>query len=126
MIGNKNAEKWSFEESKKLLTEAVEISKQHGFDFIGEVAKAQDTYYDVYGYLADKFEELKPLLKQIKRNCEVNCFSDAKKGNIVPSMAIMNLKSNHGWTDRVETDVTTKGKEINNTPVVNFVKSADD
>ena len=41
-------------------------------------------------------------------------------------MAIMNLKSNHGWTDRVETDVTTKGKEINNTPIINFVKSDDD
>ncbi len=125
MIGNKNAEKWTFEEAEKLLLNAVELSKKQGYDFIGEVAKKQGTYYDVYSYLTDKFTELKPLLKQVKRNCEANCFSDAKKGNIVPSMAIMNLKSNHGWTDRVETDVTTKGKEINNTPVINFVKSDD-
>jgi hypothetical protein len=105
MIGNKNAEKWTFEEAEKLLLEAVEISDKDGFDFIGEVAKHQKTYHDVYSYLVDKFTQLKPLLKQLKRNCETNCFSSGKRGNIVPSMAIMNLKSNHGWTDRVENTV---------------------
>lgn len=30
-------------------------------------------------------------------------------------MAIMNLKSNHGWTDRVDT--TSKGNEIKSTPI---------
>jgi hypothetical protein len=112
MIGNKNAEKWTFEEAEKLLLKAVELSKKQGYDFIGEVAKKQGTYYDVYSYLTDKFTELKPLLKQVKRNCEANCFSDAKKGKIVPSMAIMNLKSNHGWTDRVETEQKTTIVEL--------------
>ena len=126
MKGNKNAEKWTFEEAEELLKKAIEISKKRDYDFIGEVAKKQGTYKDFYNYIVNKFTELKPLLKQIKANCESNCFYNGKKGNIVPSMAIMNLKSNHGWTDRVETDVTTKGKEINNTPVINFVKSDDD
>ena len=126
MKGNKNAEKWTFEEAEELLKKAIEISKKRDYDFIGEVAKKQGTYKDFYNYIVNKFTELKPLLKQIKSNCESNCFYNGKKGNIVPSMAIMNLKSNHGWTDRVETDVTTKGKEINNTPVINFVKSDDD
>ena len=126
MIGNKNAEKWTFEEAEDLLKKAVEISKDREMDFIGEVARNQDTYHMVYHYITDKFPSLKPLLDEVKHNCESNCFYNGKKGNIVPSMAIMNLKSNHGWTDRVETDVTTKGKEINNTPIINFVKSDDD
>ena len=126
MKGNKNAEKWTFEEAEELLKKAVEISRGKEFDFIGEVAFKQKTYHMVYHYIVDKFKALKPLLDEVKHKCESNCFYNGKKGNIVPSMAIMNLKSNHGWTDRVETDVTTKGKEINNTPIINFVKSDDE
>ncbi len=108
--GNQYSEHWTFEECEKFLKEAVCISEKKGFDFIGEVAKEQKTYRDVYDYITDKFPTLKPYKNTISRNCETNCFSDGKKGEIVPSLAIMNLKSNHGWTDRVDT--TTKGKEI--------------
>ena len=99
---NKNAEKWTFEEAEKLFQKAVELSFNGGYDFIGEVAKKLNTYIDVFDYLTDKFPELEKYKKQLKRNCEVNCFSNGKNDNIVPSLAIMNLKSNHGWTDRVE------------------------
>ena len=112
MKGNKNAEKWTFEEAEDLLKKAIEISKKRDYDFIGEVAKKQGTYKDFYNYIVNKFTELKPLLKQIKSNCESNCFYNGKKGNIVPSMAIMNLKSNHGWTDRVETEQKTTIVEL--------------
>jgi hypothetical protein len=120
MGGNQYNEHWTFEQCEKFLKEAVDLSKQKGFDFIGEVAKAQDTYRDVYDYITDKFPQLKHYKKTILRNCETNCFSDGKKGDIVPSLAIMNLKSNHGWTDRV--DQTSKGKEINTTPTIVFKK----
>jgi len=90
------------------MEEAVKISQNLEYDFIGEVAKKQKTYHHVYGYIVDKFPTLKPLLTAIKSNCESNCFYNGKKGEIVPSLAIMNLKSNHGWTDRAET--THKGK----------------
>jgi len=111
--GNQYNEKWTFEECEKLLKDAVSISNEKGFDFIGEVAKTQETYRDVYDYIIEKFPSLKWYKNAIMRNCEANCFSDGKKGDIVPSMAIMNLKSNHGWTDRVDT--TTKGEVINPT-----------
>ncbi len=39
-------------------------------------------------------------------------------------MSIWRLKQ-LGEEDVTKTDVTTKGKEINNTPVINFVKSDD-
>lgn len=106
--GNQYNEHWTLENSKEFLETAVELSKEDGYDFIGEVAKALGSYVDVFDYIIEKFPKLKEYKKQIKRNCEVNCFSSGKKGDIVPSLAIMNLKSNHGWTDRAET--TVKGK----------------
>lgn len=99
---NTNAERWGFEEAEKFMLEAVELSKDKKYDFIGEIAREQGAYKEVYNYITEKHEELKPLLKTIKGNCESNCFYNGKKQNITPSLAIMNLKSNHGWTDRVE------------------------
>ena len=45
--------------------------------------------------------------------------------NIDKALAIMNLKSNHGWTDRVETDVTSKGKEVG-TNIISFISTDKD
>lgn len=118
--GNKNAEKWTHEEAEKLLKDAVELSFEKGFDFIGEVAKELGTYIDVFDYLTDKYPDLEKYKKQLKRNCEVNCFSSGKNGDIVPSLAIMNLKSNHGWTDRVEQKSETTITGINLKDLVKF------
>lgn len=124
MAGNQWSEQWTFEESEKFLLEAVKLSESEEFDFIGEVAKAHGTYRDCYDYIVEKFPQLKKLKNQIKNNCESNCFANGKKGIIVPSLAIMNLKSNHGWTDR--TDITTKDKEISTTPSIVFKKFNED
>jgi hypothetical protein len=115
MAGNQYKEQWTLEEATKFMEEAVKLSRGKEFDFIGEVAKKQESYHHIYSYLVEKFTDLKPLFDELKSNCEANCFFNGKKGDIVPSMAIMNLKSNHGWTDRVDT--TTKDKEINNNTV---------
>jgi hypothetical protein len=57
------------------------------------------------------------ILNKIEQECEANCFLHGKKGEIVPSLAIMNLKSNHGWTDRVasqndNTNVNLNSEEL--------------
>lgn len=114
-IENKNAEKWTIEEATKFFNEALELSKTKDYDFIGEVARDLGQYHQLFGYLTDKFPELKTLEKKIYSNCEANCFLNGKKGDIVPSLAIMNLKSNHGWTDRV--DNTTKGEKLPAPPI---------
>jgi len=112
---NTNAEKWTIEEATKLFDDALELSKQEDYDFLGEIAKKLNSYIDVFDYLVDKFPELKELKKQIKRNCEANCFSNSKKGKINTAIGIVNLKSNHGWTDRA--DLTSGGEKIS-TPKV--------
>jgi hypothetical protein len=113
--GNNNAEKWDFESAKKFMDKAVELSKDRMYDFIGEVARDLGQYHQVFKYLGSKYPELKLQNKIILANCESNCFFNGKKNNIVPSMAIMNLKSNHGWTDRI--DNTTKGESTTNDKV---------
>ncbi len=102
MGGNQYLEKWTFEEAEKFMKEALALSENKEYDFIGEVAKKQGSYHQAYGYIVDKYPILKEYLVQLKSNCESNCFLNGKKGDIIPSLAIMNLKSNHGWTDRAE------------------------
>lgn len=108
---NTNAEKWTLQEATDLFNNAIELTKGNSkFDFIGEVAKELDTYREVFVYLKDKFSECKPMYKKLSSNLEANCFSHGKGGDINTAMAIVNLKSNHGWTDRV--DNTSKGDKI--------------
>ena len=66
------------------------------------------TYKDVYKHLLGRFPELKRLNNVLHSNCEANCYANGKNQKIVPSMAIMNLKSNHGWTDRIEQNQNVK------------------
>ena len=112
MKGNNNAESWSEEKATELMNKAVELSKILDYDFIGEIAKELDTYIDVFDYLVDKFPELKKYKTQLKRNCEVNCFSNIKTEQINTAAGIMNLKSNHGWTDRLKTENTNNNVNI--------------
>lgn len=113
---NTNAEKWTFKEAERHFLKAVEFSLNKDYDFIGEVAQAMGSYKHVFIYLSAKYPELKTYLDQIVSNCESNCFYNAKKGNIKEATAIINLKSNHGWTDRQELkhggSITTASVEL--------------
>jgi len=118
---NKNAEIWDKETAEQFMIDSVEKSKSDDYDFIGEVAKDMDQDKGVFDYIIKKFPELKKYKKRIKNNCEVNCFRNGKKGKINTAIAIVNLKSNHNWTDRQ--DMTSKGKKLEGTlpPQITFV-----
>lgn len=113
--GNKNAEVWNEEDATTFMELAVSKSENEKYDFIGEVAKDLKQDKGVFDYLVSKFTHLKRYKSRIKYNCEVNCFRNGKNGDIVPSLAIMNLKSNHGWTDRAETTLQGGDKPIQTT-----------
>jgi len=139
-IENSNAETWDIEASKELFIKAKKLAKEidtyntsnglvdgYKFHYIGEIASELETHRDIFKYLKSKYEELKPLYETLKTRLESNCFSDSKKGIIKEATAIMNLKSNYGWTDRTQTDLTTLGKEIKQTPtVISFFKTDDE
>lgn len=104
-LENTNSEKWDIETAESLFDEALKLSFEKDYDFIGEVARELKTYRDIFTYLSDKFPQLKPKYKSILSNLEANCFSHGKTNQINTAIAIVNLKSNHGWTDRNNVEV---------------------
>lgn len=123
--GNTNAERWTREEAEKFFSKALDLSKKNDYDFIGEVAYDLDEDKGVFDYLIEKFPDLSYLKSRIKANCEVNCFRNMKKEKINVATGMINLKSNHGWTDRVASDHTTNGQSMDIAPIT-WVKSKDD
>ena len=119
--GNKNAEKWTHEEAEKFMLKAVELSNHPDYDFIGEIAFDLDTDKGTFDYLVEKFDDLAKYKERIKSNCEVNCFRNMKKENINVATGMINLKSNHGWTDRIQTDNTNR-----NIPLLNIDPLSDE
>lgn len=101
---NRNAEKWSEEKALELFEKAIEIAEapESDFDFIGEVTRELRVSRFLLINLAKKFPSCKDLYSELKSYVESNCFSNGKRGNINTAMAIVNLKSNHGWTDKPE------------------------
>ena len=49
--GNQYNEHWTIKEATAFMNKAVTISAKLDYDFIGEVAKKQNTYHHVYGYI---------------------------------------------------------------------------
>lgn len=140
LMGNSNAEKWTEKDAISLYDKALEIiedeevfmisgKKVVGFkyDFIGELIRGlkKKTGNRIYRellnrHLLDRFPVLKPKYEEIIKELETNCYSNTKKGIINTAVGIINLKSNHKWTDRI--DSTTKDNEITNEKVsIHFV-----
>ena len=112
-IGNKNAEKWTLDESKKLFNDAIELTnkmetiqkvKGYSFDFIGDVARELNTFHHIFRHLVKRFPELNEYHKALLGRLETNCYYNGKRGFIKEASSIMNLKSNHQWTDRATFD----------------------
>lgn len=108
--GNKNAEVWTLQETEDLFYKALGLSYDEQYDFIGEIAKELKTYIDVFDHLIRRFPQFAGMKKHIMRNCEANCYSNTKKGKIREATGIVNLKSNHKWTDR--NDFTSKDEGL--------------
>ncbi len=58
--------------------------------------------------MSEKFPSLQLIHNQILSNLEANCFYNSKKGKIKEATAIVNLKSNYGWTDRQQVAVDAR------------------
>lgn len=111
-IGNKYAEKYDEQTASDLFDSAIKLAVTSEYDFIGEVAMKLNTSHKLFTYLSDKFPQLKDKHNQLLSYIEASCFSNAKKGKIKDSLAIVNLKSNHGWTDRQRIDNNITGTGI--------------
>jgi hypothetical protein len=115
-LKNKNAEKWTIDQATDIMNKAVAMSKDLAYDFIGEIARDLNIYRELLDYFAEKYPSLENHLTLIKNNLEANCFSNSKKGKIREATAIVNLKSNYHWKDRVEQEISGSNIQINVIP----------
>jgi hypothetical protein len=125
--GNKNAEKWTVEEARKLANKALDAVDDETF-FISSIAEKCETYRDLFAYLMDKFNDDKVVFRTLKRmynKCESILWERASQGEIDRTIAIFALKSLHGLmeTSKQEIDHTTDGESIN---PINWVKDDSD
>ena len=123
---NTNAEKWTLEVATEFMEKAVELSRDSDYDFIGEIAFDLNSDKGTFDYIIQKFPQLKRLKTRLKNNCERNCFRNIKKENINTAAGIINLKSNHGWSDRIQQDVTTGGDKIQTQFIVGSQELSDE
>lgn len=112
--GNKYAEKYDEQTASDLFDSAIELAKTGEYDFIGEIAMELNTSHKIFNYLSNKFQHLKENHDTLMAYVEASCFRNAKRGKIKDSLAIVNLKSNHGWTDRqrIDNNITGAGFKI--------------
>ena len=115
--GNKNAEKWTVKEARKLATKALDAVDGETF-FISSIAEKCETYRDLFAYLMDKFNDDEAVFRTLKRmynKCESILWEKASQGEIDKTIAIFALKSLHGLmeTSKQEIDHTTDGESIN-------------
>ena len=125
--GNKNAEKWTVKEARKLATKALDAVDGETF-FISSIAEKCETYRDLFAYLMDKFNDDEAVFRTLKRmynKCESILWEKASQGEIDKTIAIFALKSLHGLmeTSKQEIDHTTDGESIN---PINWVKNDSD
>jgi hypothetical protein len=125
--GNKNAEKWTVKEARKLATKALDAVDGETF-FISSIAEKCETYRDLFAYLMDKFNDDEAVFRTLKRmynKCESILWEKASQGEIDKTIAIFALKSLHGLmeTSKQEIDHTTDGESIN---PINWVKDDSD
>ncbi|WP_295676150.1 hypothetical protein [uncultured Empedobacter sp.] len=122
MLGNLNAELYSEEQSLDLFGQMIVMSQDNNYTFIKQLTRQFGISYDVMINLTKRFPSLQEAYKLIKDNLETNCYTATNDGKLKLPLAMLNLKSNYGWTDRIEnkTDVTTQGQPLQISNLITF------
>jgi hypothetical protein len=118
LLNNNLAEKWTFAAAEAFFQQAL-IDSEEAIT-LNDVARAQNQYYEIFEYLCEKFPVFLTIKKQILRNIESNTYKGALNQTYVASVAIFGLKNNHGWADKSQVDVTTKGAALGKNPLEFF------
>lgn len=128
MLGNLNAELYSEEETINLFTQMITMSRNDDYTFIKQLTREFGISYDVFISLVRRFPNLNEAYKLIKDNLETNCYTASNEDKLKIQLAILNLKSNYGWTDRVasNTDITTGGQPLQIGNLITFSDVTND
>jgi len=123
--GNRDAEKWSLKDAEKIFLIALDFANDNDEclcveDAIHHTKIPYSTFYN----LAKKHSVLEDIKKDINRAVLRRINKGGLLAEFNPAMSIWRLKQ-LGEQDVSKTDITTNGKDVNNTPIVNFVKADD-
>ncbi len=122
--GNRHAEKHSLEEWANIFEGIYEKAKEGEFLSLQQAFIESDVRPSTERWLCSKY----PVLATIKKDIADCIANRINKGGLLaefnPAMSIWRLKQ-LGEHDVQKTDVTTNGKDVNNTPIINFVKADD-
>ncbi len=124
--GNNAHEKWSIEDAKELFLKALKYANDDDDclciqDAIYYIKLPSSTFYN----LIKRFSELEYIKKDIDLAVIRKINKGGLKGKFNPALSIWRMKQ-LGEKDEQKTDITTNGKDVNNTPIVNFIKSDDE
>jgi len=116
MMGNDNAEKWSFEKAEAFCEKVLYIlSSQTNIRTLGGACIEAGGYEELICYFEKKFKTVFQPIKKAKEIVKSRLVEQGLDGEVNPTMAIFILKNNHNMKDR--TDVTTNDKDIESTPI---------
>lgn len=116
--GNTNAQKWTKESATALMNQALELSYDESYSFLGSIWRALYVAPSTITMIVENYD-LKVILEMIKNNCAHNCFVNATHAKN-QQIYLLNLKSNHGMTERVETNNTHKVQPFNIKDIISF------
>lgn len=98
---NKHAEKWTEEETVKLMEKALESINEECY-FLAEVAVACGVYRELFWYLCQKFKDnptVFNLIKGMYTKCEAIIIRQAASKKIDTTVGIFALKVYHGFVE---------------------------
>jgi len=122
MLGNLNAEQYTLEDSLDLFSQMIIMSQDDSYTFIKQITREYGVTENVIKHLVKRFPTLKEPYDLIKENLETNCYTATNDGKLKLPLAMLNLKSNYGWTERVSqnTDVTSGGQPLQISNLITF------
>lgn len=126
---NKNAEKWTIEESQKFIDSVYDyVNDNKDCSSLTEALTELGQYDDLLKYLDDKFKDI--VFRSIKKAKDIIKQRIITKGltnKYNPTMSIFILKNNHDMKDKTETDVVVKQdlSELSTKELIDRAKAAD-
>jgi len=119
--GNRYAQRHSVEEWVNIFEKVYEKALKGKYLRLAEAFMDFDIRPSTYKFLVNQHKELASIKEDIKEAIANKINKKGLDGEFNPAMSIWRLKQ-LGEVDQSKTDITSNGKDVNTTPIINFIK----